>query len=318
MNESIEPITIVVPVLNREQLILRCLNSIEAQTYRPLHVVVVDNGSSDNTVSNVASWIQSHSRIDFQVELLKETTPGAAAARNAGLRHCTTDKIIFFDSDDEMQPMLVQAAMERFIRPDSPDLVHWNASTPTVRTLNKNYGIRPTDATIPTLRHIKNHLYHSVFAASSLAVKTAILKEIGGWNKDLRTWDDYELGIRYILQNPRTAFIDQSLLTVYPQEESITGTDFSSKAGTWEASLSASEHAVASSHHPYRKQILSMLTYRRINLAALYSREGRIDLGSELLKATLATLSPTRRLLARIIYHYTRFGGRGASRLWPL
>ena len=69
--------TVVVPVYNRAHLIRRCLDSIYAQTYRPLSVVVVDNASADATAREVTDWIATHHDMDFSIRLLSEMRRGA-------------------------------------------------------------------------------------------------------------------------------------------------------------------------------------------------------------------------------------------------
>ena len=120
MNEAM---TIVVPVKNRATLVLRTLNSIKAQSWRPLKVIVVDNDSTDDTFASVSDWIEKNSADDFEVSLIRETTPGAAAARNAGLEAVDTRLMMFFDSDDLMSPGHVESIMKRFHAGDEPDLV---------------------------------------------------------------------------------------------------------------------------------------------------------------------------------------------------
>ncbi|MDE6511022.1 MAG: glycosyltransferase family 2 protein, partial [Muribaculaceae bacterium] len=96
--------TVVVPVFNRALLIRRCLDSIYGQTYRPLSVIVVDNASTDSTFSEVEAWIEAHVEEGFSIRLLSEERQGAAYARQKGLEHTLTDKVMFFDSDDVMRP----------------------------------------------------------------------------------------------------------------------------------------------------------------------------------------------------------------------
>ncbi len=73
-----ECMTVVVPVYNRAHLIRRCLDSIYAQQYRPLCVIVVDNASSDSTYSEVEDWMHGHIGCGFKLRLLREERRGAA------------------------------------------------------------------------------------------------------------------------------------------------------------------------------------------------------------------------------------------------
>ena len=72
MNESeyyADCMTVVVPVYNRAHLIRRCLDSIYAQTYRPLCVIVVDNASTDSTALAVEDWARDHMDGGFSLHI---------------------------------------------------------------------------------------------------------------------------------------------------------------------------------------------------------------------------------------------------------
>ena len=102
-------ITIIVPVYNRAHLVGATLDSIAAQTLRPIHLVLVDNNSQDNTLKVLLDFKKRHQSDDFKVTVLQETRRGAAAARNCGLQEATTEWVMFFDSDDIMAPDLLES-----------------------------------------------------------------------------------------------------------------------------------------------------------------------------------------------------------------
>ncbi|MDE7412766.1 MAG: glycosyltransferase family 2 protein, partial [Muribaculaceae bacterium] len=122
------PLSIVVPVKNREKLILRCLDSVYNQSYRPIRLIVVDNDSTDATLMAVQKWKEEKESEDFSVTLLSETRPGAAAARNRGLLEVDSDYMLFFDSDDVMLPDLAITVMESFDRDKKLDMVYWRTA----------------------------------------------------------------------------------------------------------------------------------------------------------------------------------------------
>jgi glycosyltransferase involved in cell wall biosynthesis len=86
-------ISCVVPVFNGERYLAETLKSIFAQSWRPLEVIVVDDGSTDGTPEIVASHGAS-------VRYLKQSNSGAAAARNLGVRAASGEFIAFLDADD--------------------------------------------------------------------------------------------------------------------------------------------------------------------------------------------------------------------------
>jgi glycosyltransferase involved in cell wall biosynthesis len=86
-------ITCIVPVCNGERYLGEALDSILAQTYRPVEVIVVDDGSTDGTAAVAARFGQ-------QVGYIKQSNQGPAEARNAGIRMAKGDFIAFLDADD--------------------------------------------------------------------------------------------------------------------------------------------------------------------------------------------------------------------------
>ncbi|MDE6237933.1 MAG: glycosyltransferase [Muribaculaceae bacterium] len=306
------PLSIVIPVRNREKLILRALDSVYNQTYRPIRLIVVDNDSTDGTPEAVAKWKEAHESEDFSVKIVSETRPGAAAARNRGLLEVDTDYMLFFDSDDVMLPELAITVMEAFEKNKKLDLVYW-------RTAYINAKEEVIPKRFAKLDLIRRQIYNAVLSTQAYAIRTSFIKRIGGWDSSLKAWDDWELGLRILLNEPDMKGIFRVLVHIYPQTDSITGTDFHSKAGEWEKAIAAMEKdARELTSGSLQRRILSMLLYRKINLAALYAGEGKIELAESLKAAALkeATLSRFERLMLDFIYSYTRLGGRGGYLLW--
>ena len=115
--------TIVVPVLNREATLQRTLDSISSQTARPLSVIIVDNGSTDNSRDIASRWMSRHKATDFDITLLDMPEKGVSKARNLGLREAVTPYIMFFDSDDTMSPHHVEDIMTEFAADPTLDIV---------------------------------------------------------------------------------------------------------------------------------------------------------------------------------------------------
>ena len=316
-----EAVSVVIPVRNREGLIGRCLDSVFAQTWRPLEVIVVDNGSTDNTAGRIREWADSHVSEDFKLTLLHEPQSGAARARQRGFEAVTSDKLIFFDSDDEMLPLLIEQRMAEFSYHPDTDMVYG-------RSYYSREDGSESKAKYPKGKLFSDHIYHAVFCTPSYLVKRDFFEKAGGWNRNLRVWDDWELGLRILLANPKVIVTNHIQTRINCQTESITGTDFHSKAGEWERAIAACEHAVENSFKDMngngkdngvdKRRLLLMLNYRRAILAAHYRREHHPELAASLLKQALASplLSLLSRQWLRILYHYTALGGRGASRLW--
>ena len=107
-----ELISVIVPVYNVEKYLRRCIDSILAQTYTNLEIILVDDGSPDNCPAICDEYAEKDSRI----KVIHQQNGGLSAARNAGLDIATGDYIGFVDSDDyisfEMYEKLLNILME--------------------------------------------------------------------------------------------------------------------------------------------------------------------------------------------------------------
>jgi len=97
-------VSICVPIFNTEQYLVRCIDSLLAQTYRDIEIVLVDDGSTDRS----GSICDAYARQDPRVTVVHQSNAGEAGARNTGLRAATGKYVMFIDSDDEYLPNAVQ------------------------------------------------------------------------------------------------------------------------------------------------------------------------------------------------------------------
>ncbi len=115
-------ITIIIPVYNGERFLDRCLTSVLGQTYKDLQVIVVNDGSADNTGAICDGW----ARADSRVQVIHQANAGVSAARNAALEAAEGEYIGFVDADDTIEPDTYARALEAM---GDCDLVMWDAVT---------------------------------------------------------------------------------------------------------------------------------------------------------------------------------------------
>lgn len=99
-------VSVVVPTHNRAALLVETLASLCAQTWRPLEIVVVDDGSTDDTCARLAEWADGGA--GWSLRVLTQERSGVAAARNAGTRSATGEFIHYLDSDDLLYPRALE------------------------------------------------------------------------------------------------------------------------------------------------------------------------------------------------------------------
>lgn len=97
-------VSILIPVYNVEEFLPKCLDSVLSQTYKNLQIVLVDDGSSDNSWSICERYAAS----DKRVEIHHQDNRGVAVARNVLLSHIKGQYVLFVDSDDWVEPNMVE------------------------------------------------------------------------------------------------------------------------------------------------------------------------------------------------------------------
>lgn len=120
MQSTVTFFSIVIPTYNRAHLIERALTSILNQTLQDYEILVVDDGSNDNT----GELIQKLNIT--QLKYIKTQNFGVAHARNVGIKNAGGSYITFLDSDDLMEPHHLFCAKEEIIKNNFPDTLHLN------------------------------------------------------------------------------------------------------------------------------------------------------------------------------------------------
>lgn len=110
--------SLIIPMYNAEKYILRCLNSIKNQTYEEFEVLLVDDGSTDNTISCCMKFVDKDER--FKI-IKSEKNLGVSAARNLGLKEAVGEWIWFVDADDWIESTSLQSI--RQVLDDNVDLI---------------------------------------------------------------------------------------------------------------------------------------------------------------------------------------------------
>ena len=305
-------ITVVIPAYNREKLICTTLQSLADQSRKPEEVILVDNNSTDNTLQVLKRWADKRNSEGWNVRVISCKHPGAASARQAGLDQVNTEYVLFFDSDDLMSRTHIAQAMHSLQTDTHPDIAVWGVrfSAPD----GKSHCRR-----LLRKDRVQNHLIQGLLSTQAYAVKTGFLRKAGGWNTEIGGWDDLELGLRLILAEPLIDMSYEPRVEVRVHEDSMTGFDYMHRAGEWEKALDAMQHSVEKSSHPRKQDMLRLIDYRRINLAALYRREGDI-LRSKALKDKVLKDSHLRgrdRMILRLAYYYTVAGLPAAGGIFP-
>ncbi len=303
--------SIIIPIYNRETYILRTLESVIRQTVRPLEIILVDNASTDNSVAICKEFINRHSSLltphsSLKISLLSEPTPGAARARNTGFSAATGDWVYFFDSDDEMSADFLSDVKTRIKESDTQlDLI---AAETRMKFADGTIKVRAAYHNAP----VSDQILTGMLATQAMVFRREFLISIGEWNPTLRIWDDWELGIRSLLNKPRMTWLTQKAYhTIYIHPESITGANFSDSYDKLKTVLKTVNKLLRTSSNSNSKDFAAF-QFRAAILAAQLQRENQPDMSKE----TYANFCINNRLFMRMalhcIYSYTHIGGKGS------
>jgi glycosyltransferase involved in cell wall biosynthesis len=103
--------SVIIPTHNRAQLLIETLESVKVQTHRPVEIIVVDDGSEDDTAERVEEWRGRNQNDRLAVHYERQSNQGANAARNRGLELCSGEFIQLLDSDDLIHPDKISASI---------------------------------------------------------------------------------------------------------------------------------------------------------------------------------------------------------------
>lgn len=302
-------ISIVIPVYNRADMVKTTLDSVKSQTHRPIHLVLVDNNSTDNTLQVLQNFKIENETQDFKIDVIEEKKQGASAARNAGAKLVNSEWLMFFDSDDTMDDCLVAKYAEK-IKRNEVDLV--------CTAIDFTYKGKYTKSYIAKDNFLENHIFHSCLSTERYIVRKSVFEQSGGWDEELTMWDDWELGIRILLNKPRTIMLDDSIYVhVLAHSESISGLDYLSRIDGIKKALIKSKEIIKKSNLKSIGYYIQCIEFKKVLVAGLCRKEGNKVIASELFNEVYMdkNLPLKLKLLYKLLYKYILFGGRGSNRI---
>jgi len=196
-------ISVIIPVYNREQSLGRALDSVLKQSSAADEIIVIDDGSNDQS----ARLVEQHYP---QAKLIQQHNKGVSAARNSGIRAARFDWVALLDSDDEWLPDKLAMIRQAHREHSNEVLFHsdeiWIRNGVRVNPMNKH---RKAGGYI-----FKHCLPLCVISPSAAVMQRSLFEKIGLFNESLPACEDYDLWLRLCHLYP-VFYIDQPLIIKY-------------------------------------------------------------------------------------------------------
>jgi glycosyltransferase involved in cell wall biosynthesis len=172
-------ISVVIPAYNAAHFLPRCLKSVFAQTLKPDEVIVVDDGSTDNTAEIAAA---------LGARVISRRNGGLSAARNTGIQGASSEWIALLDADDMWAPEKLERQVA-CLRPETV-LVYTG-----VRSFDDS-GVRGERPAIDAISARKMLRYCNPITPSTVLVRREAVVQNGGFREDIRACEDWEMWFR--------------------------------------------------------------------------------------------------------------------------
>jgi glycosyltransferase involved in cell wall biosynthesis len=200
-------VSVILPAYNREKFVGNAISSVWEQTYRPVELLIVDDGSQDHTEKVVREVIEAWpDEPGFRVVYIRQPNRGASAARNQGLIHSNGEFIQYLDSDD----VLVNHKLARHVcllrSNEALDIVwsDWWVVDSELMPRKLQEGNRmslppPGEVFQSTEKRIPWEPWPTL-------TRRRFVVEHAAWNEKTSRWDDWEYALRIMASKPRRAY----------------------------------------------------------------------------------------------------------------
>jgi glycosyltransferase involved in cell wall biosynthesis len=212
-------VSIIIPCYNTAKFVSIALDSILGQTCNNYEVIIIDDGSTDNTRSVIRTYLSKKIKYIFQ-----ENSGGPSNPRNVGIDAAIGEYISFFDSDDIMMPKKIEYYLRIFEKQANVDFIFSDFSVVDEfgKTLKKSFLkdyqsfrriLLPTsDLDVFYLKEDQVYtelLLANFIGTSSVMVKKKTLNQIGRFDESLKNSDDIDLWRRFARENKKFAFLNK-------------------------------------------------------------------------------------------------------------
>ena len=208
--ERLPLVSILIPLYNAEKYLSECLDSVINQTYKNLEIIIVDDGSKDNSLAIAKDYEKRYKHI----KVYSQQNSGASAARNKAFSHAKGEYIQYIDADDLLHPDKIRLQIEKTAEIQKNTLFFGKCEY----FYNDKLNILKRDLNI--YHHNDFYAYEflnmmwlnaEALPPLSYLVHRSLIETAGGWNEELSNNDDGELFTRVILASEHIVFVPESI-----------------------------------------------------------------------------------------------------------
>jgi len=183
-------ISVVIPAFNSATVIADALTSVQRQTFHDLEIIVVDNGSTDQTVKIVEDFAER----DGRIKLFHEPKSSSGCARNTAARHASGEWLAFLDADDIWLPEKLASQLELATAAPHTNLlftnfIFWDGQRDLTPASPPGWRLREGDT-------LKELIFTNLYLTSTVMLRRETFLAVGGFGEDLRYSQDWDLWLR--------------------------------------------------------------------------------------------------------------------------
>ncbi len=211
MRDGVRPlVSVMVPIYNTQEFLPRCLDSILRQTYTNMEIILVNDGSTDDSLPICKGYAAK----DARIRLISQTNQGIIAAKKAGLKLCHGKYVMFVDSDDWIEPELLET-MVRAMQECDCSLVCTNVymdmeNDMIVKRNAIPAGIYATDQIAKDLFYYQDTDRYGIlpYSVAKLYPRETLKDVLEHISNEIRYAEDKAIVFSFVFQNSNVCFLD--------------------------------------------------------------------------------------------------------------
>lgn len=211
-------VSIIVPCYNVEKYVEECLLSIYEQTYKDYEVILINDGSTDNTEKILIKYLNKYPNV---TQYIYQKNSGLSSARNAGIINSKGLYICFIDSDDKLTKDSVLKRVEVLEKDNSISLVYSNSYIIQKDGIIKETMKNKVGETYSGLIFHKLLDYNFIIMPTVM-IRSDVTKLVGMFDSNLKRVEDYELWLRISYYKKKFQYIDDILAYYRIREDSLS------------------------------------------------------------------------------------------------